>query len=473
MAEDQINEILKFDPGIKQANIADDIAKFDPMASQGATGAQQQSTPAPAEEDSTTWKEALVSGFQSIPSSALSYGTGIVSGVGKAVKAAIMPKEIATKIANLKYEDLENFSNAMIDSIKESYGSIAAFKQTIAKDPVRILSDLSTFLTGAGAAVRGAGAVGKISSIEKVGKITAMAGGAMEPLNLARGIAAIPLRLVPEKVPIEMFQSAVKFGTTLSAKERNAVTKTAFKNEIMPIARGMEKLRGMIDDFNVKVNKSINNSYYRGHPIAADSLFHDLEHIKNQFRLNSDVPLDWEAAFKERKEQWSELLRDRPARSLQEVQNIKTGIYRDLESFYEKHKATPAKVELRKAVARNARQQLEIFIPEIKQLNKSEGELIELWDAIESKANRIANRDLIGIGLPIKMGAGSGIGYMFAGPEGAAVGTALGFSLGVFDTPQVKAKVAIVLNRLRAKGITVRPTTAALRLGLYQTGRGD
>ena len=147
MAEDQINEILKFDPGIKQANIADDIAKFDPMASQGATGAQQQSTPAPAEEDSTTWKEALVSGFQSIPSSALSYGTGIVSGVGKAVKAAIMPKEIATKIANLKYEDLENFSNAMIDSIKESYGSIAAFKQTIAKDPVRILSDLSTFLT--------------------------------------------------------------------------------------------------------------------------------------------------------------------------------------------------------------------------------------------------------------------------------------------------------------------------------------
>jgi hypothetical protein len=71
------------------------------------------------------------------------------------------------------------------------------------------------------------------------------------------------------------------------------------------------------------------------------------------------------------------------------------------------------------------------------------------------------------------MGTGSGIGYMFGGPEGAAIGTVLGFSLGVFDTPQVKAKVALVMNRLREKGITIRPTTAAIKLGLYQTGRED
>ena len=116
---------------------------------------------------------------------------------------------------------------------------------------------------------------------------------------------------------------------------------------------------------------------------------------------------------------------------------------------------------------------LEDIIPEIKQLNKNEGALIELWNALESKANRITNRDLIGIGMPVKMGTGAGVGYMFAGETGGKIGTKLGFLLGVFDTPQVKSKIALVLSKLKEKGIRVKPSTAMIKLGLYQLGKGQ
>lgn len=152
------------------------------------------------------------------------------------------------------------------------------------------------------------------------------------------------------------------------------------------------------------------------------------------------------------KKQWKEAFQISKTRTPTEIQQIKVRIYKDLQSFYEKHKATPAKTELRKGVARNARQMLEEIVPEIKKLNKNEGALIDLWDAIESKANRITNRDFISIGLPIKMGAGAGIGYMVGGQPAGKVGSMLGFILGIYDTPQIKAKIALTLAKVRERG---------------------
>ena len=46
-----------------------------------------------------------------------------------------------------------------------------------------------------------------------------------------------------------------------------------------------------------------------------------------------------------------------------------------------------------------------------------------------------------------------------------------GVALGILDLPYVKSKIATVLYRLKEKGIKVRPTPTAIRLGLFQTGR--
>jgi len=89
-----------------------------------------------------------------------------------------------------------------------------------------------------------------------------------------------------------------------------------------------------------------------------------------------------ESAFKNIKKQWKEAIKTGPLRTPDEAQKLKQRIYRELQSYYEKHKATPAKTEMRKAIARNARKLIEEIIPEIKQLNQKEGALIELWDAV-------------------------------------------------------------------------------------------
>jgi len=200
-------------------------------------------------------------------------------------------------------------------------------------------------------------------------------------------------------------------------------------------------------------------------------LFIGIDRIKNDFKRMSDEPLKWDAAFNSMVEQWTEAWRISPVRTPEQIQKIKVRVYKDLESFYEKQKATPAKVELRKAVARNARKMLEEIIPEIKQLNQKEGALINLWDAVESKSNRITNRDFISIGLPIKMGAGAGVGGLIGGSQGAAIGSGLGLLLGIYDTPQVKSYLSLVINKMRDSGITIHPTAAGIALGLYETGK--
>lgn len=469
-----INEILKFDPDtFSNKDDIQSILQFDPKPQESPDLLPSHQK----EEDSLTWKDAIVEGMQNIPSSAWSFAKDMATPVlhpketGKALWS--LAKGTAEKLTPGIQED-EKYFDAMVDFYKSRYGSTEGFKNAIAKDPVGVLADVASIVSGAGAAVKiGAKAAGLSSKVALAAKNIERVGVAMEPVNLAKRIVTSPLKLIPESVPNKMYQSAVKFGTTLSMKERKAVTNTALINQIMPTEKGMKKLVSMIDDYNEKVNSAINKAPYKGHPISVKSLYSGLDTLKNEFKRISDEPQVWDAAFNRLRKSIKESVEVGPARSLQETQKIKTRIYRELKSFYEKQTATPARVELRKAVARNARESLESFIPEIKNLNKNEGALIELWDAIESKANRITNRDLIGLGLPVKMGTGAGVGNMIGGTAGASIGTGIGFTLGIYDTPQVKAKLALVINKLSQKGIEVKPTPTLMRLGLFQAARPE
>lgn len=478
MEASEIDEILKYDPAKKEVKtepedpVIGEILKHDPDKPIVENQEPEQ------DNSDLSWKQALVEGFQNIPSSAKEYGKNLFKGIISPKKTGeTLGKIVGGGIEKLKegehpYE--KNF-DAFVEMIKGRYGSIDNFKKTIAEDPVGLLGDISTIETGIGGTAKLAGTMSKTSKLAKAGETAAKIGMASEPINLARSIAALPLKLVPEKVPVNMYQQAVKFGTTVSAQERLAFTRTALKaeNQIMPTMKGMEKLRDKIDSLNKQVNTLINQSADKGTKIDINKAYAGLDSLRDEFKRISDEPLVWDREFSKIKKQWSEAVNIGDTRTPVEIQKMKTRIYKELESLYEKQKATPAKAEFRKAIARNARGMIEDIIPEVKQLNKKEGDLIELWDAIESKANRITNRDIISIGLPIKMGTGSGIGYMLGAEKGAAVGTALGFALGVFDTPQVKSKIALVISRLKEKGITVKPTSAAIKLGLFQSGRAE
>ena len=335
------------------------------------------------------------------------------------------------------------------EAMRDRYGGKEAFLKTLSEDPVGVLADVATILT------------------------PVKAGGALEPTNIAMRAAALPLKLIPEKAPIHYYQRAVKFGTTLSVKQKNAITKTALdtRYQIMPTVKGFQKLRGIIDKYNEDVNKLLNRVTATGKEVHVNDLYAGLDKVKNQMKRTTDQPRMVEAAFSKMKREWKEALEVGETRTPQEVQRLKQKVYKDLESLYEQHKTAPAYKKLRMEVARNARRILEELVPEIKRLNTNEGALIELSEALEKVANRISNREVVSLGMPVKTGVGGYLGYRMAGEAGGTIGSTIGFFMSVFDVPQVKAKFALVLNRLREKGIKIRPTPAAIRLGLYQAGR--
>ena len=47
----------------------------------------------------------------------------------------------------------------------------------------------------------------------------------------------------------------------------------------------------------------------------------------------------------------------------------------------------------------------------------------------------------------------------------------VGYTIGLLDTPAIKARLALVVEKLRTKGIKIRSTSAAARLGLINVGR--
>lgn len=423
------------------------------------------------------WREVIDNAIKNMPGSSLEMGKAMAQvvtnpiGVGKTMGSVVMGGLEKILPGDTKYFE-KNF-DAVIDFYKERYGDIESFKQTLAKDPVGVMSDAASFLVPSGGIIKGVGVATKTGKLAQIGGTIARTGARMDPYNVVKGVLAQPLKLLPEKVPRHFYQSAAKFSTTLPSSERDAITRTALdaSNQIMPTMEGMKKLRSKIDDFNQQVNDSISPNNVGFYQMDVSQLRKGLDDLKTEMLQNTDEPSMVESAFKKVNANLDKVEKIGPTREPWRIQKIKVNIYKELQGYYEKQKASPARVESRKAVARNARQMLEDIVPEIKELNQKEGALIELWDAVESKANRISQRDLIGIGLPIKVASGSAGGYALAGQTGAAIGSALGLLHGIIDSPQIKSKLAIVLSRLKQQGIQVIPTKAGTRLGLFQAGR--
>lgn len=422
------------------------------------------------------WRDALGQAFRNAPKSALKTGRELVTPILHPIQTAKGLGKMAAGAAQKlipgeqKYE--ENI-DALVNLYKERYGGLENFKQTMAEDPVGMAMDVASLLTGGGAVVKGVGTAGKISSLSSIGSKVSKAGAIMEPYNLAKGALAAPFKLLPESVPVKMYQSAAKFATTLPLKERYAITKTALniENQIMPTVEGLEKLRRKINSLNDEISQKISPANLGFYKFDITGLRKGLLDLKDEMLRNTDEPLIVRKTFSNVSKQLDEVERLGQMRTPWEVQKIKQNIYKELESFYEKQKASPVKVVVRKRIASNARQMLEDIIPEIKSLNQKDGALIELWDSLETKAARISNRDLIGIGLPIKIASGAAGGYAIGGELGAKIGTGVAIAHGILDSPIVKAKLAIVLNRMKEQGITIKPTQAAIRLGMIQAGR--
>lgn len=370
---------------------------------------------------------------------------------------------------------IEQFETAK-EFFKQRYGGLGNIKNTIVTDPVGSLADAASLIMAGGGALKLASTGTRLPALERLGAGMTRAGASLDPIALtARGIGKVG-RIIPASVPRKMYESAAKFSTVLNDAERVQLTNTALKHGLPPTVKGVMKTSEMIDSLNTKISSLVDqynnralvgaitgNPKYRMMPV--DELFKDFDALRSNALANSSRPMDEVRAINRIEKQIRQANQQirRNALSPKEAQMLKQNIYKDMEKYYSKFKNSPASAEAQQAIARSAKEYLEDVIPEIKQLNADEGSLIELRDAIQRSANRISNRDILGIGVPLKGTTG--------GVVGGAPGAAAGVIIGVLDTPAVKSKLAILLEKMRTKNIIVKPGATAARLGFFNLGR--
>ena len=95
--------------------------------------------------------------------------------------------------------------------------------------------------------------------------------------------------------------------------------------------------------------------------------------------------------------------------------------------------------------------------PEIKQINKKDGDLIALKNELEEAAATVSRGDLLRFGMLAKAGRGGAV----AGKPGILGGLALGM---LDSYPWLKARLAIIIHKMNKRGLYVRRTPAVLRL---------
>lgn len=393
-----------------------------------------------------------------IPSSAKQFA-------GDIVQPFIHPVDTAKAIGSL-FTDESARSN-MADFLRDRYGSLDNVKNTVEKDPVGFLADVSTILTaGGGLAARAPGVAGK------VGSVVSKAGMASDPLNVVKTAGRASGRalgqLVPSSVPQKMYESAAKFSTTLPQAKRTEMTKTALEYGIMPSAKGVDKLGGLLGDFDTKITGLIDEATASGKTIPRSAVYRHLREVRQNLggvKIEGGQDLRQVSRVAKMFDQHMKKL-GKDTLTPTELQAFKQDAYQRINFDAKNLKSNKGTDEARKAMARAAKESIEQVAP-VKDLNREFGRLLEIKDPIERAASRIENRNIVGISAPLNIGAGATAG----GQAGAAAGTLLS----ILEQPKAKARLAIALRNLKAaglEGLLDQSAVATLtQQGLFQAGR--
>lgn len=377
---------------------------------------------------------------ENIPSSAAGVFDDVVNTASDPLGAIQSTGNLGAGLISKLFEmgaDTEETVDAVGGFITGRYGSEDNFKKTLMQDPVGVLSDFAAVLSGGGALVPKVG--GKIAKI----------GTMIDPVNMATAGTAKAISNAPiiKDLPANLYESAAKFSTTLPPNERRNLTQTALDNKILPSSAGIQKSQDIINGYNDKIESLIAQSTESGQTISKEFLFRGLKDLRDELGgVSIEAPKDIKK-INEITNIYSRHLKKIGKDNLtaSDLQKIKQDIYKNINYKKKKMKGSRAKEMAYKSIARSAKEQIEMIYPEIKGLNAKEGEMLALMDEIKRSAARIENRDIMGIGIPLKVGAGS--------VAGGGSGAVLGLATAILDTPTVKSRLAIALQR--AKEINV------------------
>lgn len=366
----------------------------------------------------------------------------------------------------------EKYADAAGQFYKERYGGGDEILNTMQNDPIGMLSDLSLGLTGVGTGAKVAGLGGKLQSLGKaIDPVNAL-------LNVPKGVAKVT---TSKMNPVEMYKEAAKFPTTLDTKKgfghRDALAKQALDYGILPNMKGAEKIGNILHGFNTKIDDLITQTNTAGGAIPVDKL------VGYTQKLRDEVSgFKWKAGKNEKSldkiiDQYLDDMAEQNIThvGVEQLQAFKQDLYKQLNYDAKRGKLENMDSRTGKAFASGARSEIEKFVPEVADINKKWGDLIDLQEPLYRAAGRIGNRDSLGIGVPIKATAGASMLNQID-PLLGVVGGGLGAILGAFDTPGIKSRAAIAVNALQKQGLADILTTGSLpwqaaRQAAFQTGR--
>jgi hypothetical protein len=393
-------------------------------------------------------KEAL----KNLPGSIVQEGKNVIGAITEPVQTLKGIGNLALGVAEKAVpgtQSHEKYADALGDYYSNKYGSKDAFLQELQNNPASILSDLSMFVTG------GASGAAKLASLSKVGAKAAPAlekvakvGTAIDPLNLAANTTMYGAsKVIPTSVAPGLYESAAKFSTTLSPAERTKITETALKNQIPLSYEGLGMVQSKLTDLGDKMDTLITNATDKNIKIPATKVLESLKDVKKQsggFKIEAAQDIK---EINNIEKQFKTYLKQNKITSVtpQQLQDFKADAYKRIDFGRAPEKPSLAKEEAYRAMAGSARQSLEGFMPELKDINTQYGALRELQPNLQRSVGRIENRDLMGLGATAKTGAGGALG----GIPGALVG----FSQSLLDSPKIKGKAALELYKKQNQGL--------------------
>lgn len=259
-------------------------------------------------------------------------------------------------------------------------------------------------------------------------------------------------RLVPESVINKLYASSLKMPTTMAPAERSAAIATGLKEGAIPTEsigvfgkwmgmKGHDQIVNKITQLDDGVSGIIERAMTKGDTVSARTVASGLEDMiaKGQ-RLEKVDPAFLEAIKKVK----TEFLSGPDAIPVKTAQEMKRHIYKVYQDYYGAPDAIGAYIQGKKALASGLKSELEKQYPQISALNMEEGQLLNFLDPFNRAIGRIANRDIVGLGMQVAPTTGAALGGQPAAFASSIAKLA--------DTPAIKARLAILLNRAKESG---------------------
>lgn len=356
-------------------------------------------------------------------------------------------------------------SDSVMNALGERYGSSDQILNTLEQDPIGMLSDLAAIATGGGGLAAKAGV--------KAGSTVSKIGNAIDPMTIAANtVRAIPNAL-PDNLPANLYESAVKFGTTLDSAKRNRMTQTALREQIAPTGKGLAKLESVLELEKANISRILNEAEAAGKYIPKGRLLGAVRRLRNSVdRIavpSSEKRIDQiDAVINEFGKQWKGVDNLSPTQS----QALKVELDKVIRWDKTQQQSKIGTQSAQKTLRGESKVAIEELDPSVATSNKRSGDLLELRDeGLEKSTSRIENQNPLS--LTDFMGAitGANIG----GSPGAVVGGITSSVLGAKN----QSAIALGLYKLQQSPMreiffdSNNQLTLAGRQALIQMGRTE